>query len=151
MYVAYNPSWSLYWFALGMSIFFSALILYAVYICYPKKGEASPHVHWVYVFFPCLIREEYLAPIIRPCFPGSLKKHVATDWLILNWLVLVGCIFCDFISLGLLLYAIEEGDNTAIFDWSTSFIDMIFFTVGGMYFVAGSYPVEATGKGESGL
>jgi hypothetical protein len=146
LYVAFNRTWVLYWFALAMSTFFTVLIAYAVYVCYPKKGETSSGAHWVYAFFPCLLREEYLAPLVRPCLPGSLKRHAVTDWLLLNWIMLWGCIAIDLICLALLCYAIKAEDNTAIFDWGTGLLDMLLFTAGGMYFVAGSYPSEEAPK-----
>ena len=81
---------------------------------------------------PCLLKRDRLAPVLRPCVPGALRRHVATDWLILSWLVFLGCVGSDLISAALLYYALAEGDNTGIFDWASGLVDMLLFTVGSM-------------------
>jgi len=145
LHVAYDPTSALFWLSLLVSVFFNLVILFGVRQCYPRPGDAGggaapPHVHWVYVLLPCLLKEDKLAPLVRLVVPKALAGHVATDWLILSWLVFAGCVASDVISLALLVSAVRAGDHTGIFDWASALIDMAIFTIGSMYFLAGSYP-----------
>ena len=153
IYVAYNTSSQSFFLALLLAILFSILTFLAVLACYPPEEsvtddeeEGREHMHWIYVMCPCLRRQEYLAPMCLCCIPSyfsTLRKHLGTDWLIVSWGLLVGCISSDVICLGLLLYSIRHNDGRGIFDYSTGLVDMILFTVGSMYFLAGSYPEQA--------
>lgn len=139
----YNPESTTFKGALFISVFFCAVFAYAVKLVYPRDDQ-SHTVHWVFIFFPCLLYKDHIAPLIKYLCCGlcCLRKHVATDWLIVSWLIFFGCIACNCICAWLLVYAIAKDDGRAIYDWATGLFDMLFFTVGSMYFVAGAYDSE---------
>lgn len=124
IYVAYNPESGAFSLALILSIVFTFLAYLAVLACYPKeeeKGFIEEKMSWIYVMCPCLRNKEYISPLLLMCIPPSscLHKHVATDWLIVSWGLLVGCIFSNIMCIGLLWYSIKHNDGRAIFDYAT--------------------------------
>jgi hypothetical protein len=150
IYAYYYPGDVKYAVALALSCLFTACFFGAALACYPRKDyDPEAPVHWIYVFCPCLKYREYLAPVLLHCIPSSwtsLRKHVANDWLVVSWGVLVCCIFSVLICCGLLRYAVLDESDPHIYDYSTGLVDMVVFTIGSMYFVAGSYPDEIEGS-----
>ena len=47
------------------------------------------------------------------------------------------------LSFGLLVYNIGVGEARAIYDYSTSLLDLIFFFFGSLYFAIGSYALNS--------
>ena len=70
-----------------------------------------------------------------------LSKHFQNDWLAGCWILLVANVLLLFISLLFSVGAIATGSTSKeIFVWVSSFVNMLLFTLGSLYFVAGSYP-----------
>ena len=156
IYVYFYPAYTSYKGALFITILFCCIFFVAVYQCYPRREGESVDFHFVYAFCPCLLmeclhREQYLAPALLYCLPTCFAKHVSTDFVILSWVMFLGCIAGDVICVGLLWYGIKLMDGNEIYNWSTALLDMLLFTVGSMYFLAGAYPdlvVDTTGEKE---
>ena len=62
---------------------------------------------------------------------------MATDWLILTWFITWGCYIAIICAIGLLVNSIRTKDTLNIYNYATALADVILFTVGSMYFVAG--------------
>ena len=141
IYVYFNQGSALFMVAFVMCVVFTFITLVAVFACYPGNEEEH-HTLCIYVLCPCLRRKEYLAPILLACLPknSSLRRHVSNDWLVVSWGLFLGCLFSTAICIALLYYAVQDGEGRLIFDYSTGFVDMLLFTIGSMYFLAGSYP-----------
>jgi hypothetical protein len=133
-----------YFVALVLAVIMSVLFLVASLCCYPDEtSKNEPLQHWVSIFCPCLRRQEYLAPLLLYCIPNyftSLRRHLANDWLIISWGILFCCAFSVAACAGLLYFAEVDGIYGQVYNYSTGLVDMIIFTVGSMYFLAGSYP-----------
>ena len=144
MYAYYTPSSSekgLYLLSTGICAFFSALFFVATLACYPGLiiAEEFENRH---------NPKQYLTPWITPCLPEEccgfrLKYHLGNDWLIVSWGMTWGCVVSIMMSACLLAYNISVGDSRAIFDYSTSLLDLIFFLFGSLYFAIGSYAMGA--------
>ncbi len=52
----------------------------------------------------------------------------------------LGCIAGDIVCVGLLWHGINLNYGAEIYNWSTALLDMLLFTAGSMYFLAGAYP-----------
>ena len=148
IYLWYNPDAPEFGFALIMAIFFTILTFIAVLACYPRGDDDLFHkeISWIYIMCPCLRNREYLAPCFLACIPKSwsVRKHVANDWLVVSWGLLYACIFSVLICAILLRDAVRDHEDRLIFDYATGLADMLLFTIGSMYFLAGSYPDPVT-------
>lgn len=144
MYAYYTPVSSekgLYLMTTGMCAFFSILFFVATLACYPGLiiAEEFENRH---------NPKQYLAPWITPCLPEKfcgfrLKFHLSNDWLIVSWGLTWGCVVSIVLSFGLLVYNIGVGEARAIYDYSTSLLDLIFFFFGSLYFAIGSYALNS--------
>jgi len=150
IYCYYYQSNSLYRLALALCVLFSFAFLAYIVVMSPrtkavyeqKKQQAlegskenirivSPLLHHVFcTSFGCYCPKEWAV-------------HVSNDWLILCWITLFGSVFAVFISIAMLVDSVKNYNQygaRGVFDWVTGLVDMILFTIGAAYFVAGSYP-----------
>jgi hypothetical protein len=142
IYVYFNQHSGLFMISFILSIIFTVVTFVAVLACYPGLDEGEHKTLCIYVLCPCLRRKEYISPIFLHCLSkdSRLRRHVANDWLVVSWGLFLGCLFSTIICIALLYYAVKDEEDRLIFDYSTAFVDMLLFTVGSMYFLAGSYP-----------
>jgi len=121
---------------------FAVLNAIAVYSCYPDGIMEAE-------FNDREVPKQYLAPLLARwypyCLPTSWKKHLSNDWLIVSWAMVWGCLACCVFSLTMVWHVqARTSSDTALtsretFDYATAAVDMFMFTVGSLYFAAGSY------------
>lgn len=80
-------------------------------------------------------------------------QHLSNDWLAGTWILLWGNLLLTFGCFIIFLMSLAVQDGAGIFNWSCATIESLLFTVGSMYFVAGSYPhasqfYYAAGRGQ---
>jgi hypothetical protein len=139
IYVYFNPHSAIFGIGVIVCLLFTAVMLLAVFTCYPIDDDKCCACQ-------CCRRREFVAPILHCCIPQwcCLRKHLANDWLIVSWGLFIGCILTTILLCALVYVAVEAGSDRLIYDYVTSLVDMIIFTIGCMYFLAGSYPDETS-------
>jgi len=106
------------------------MMTYGVRIAWPSGSEESnkqiisPYFLWV--FGRCKV----------------IADHVANDMLIMSWGMYFSCIVGLIGCLGLLALAVKHNHQREIYDYAANTVDMVFFTVGALYFTAGWYVVQ---------
>lgn len=147
LYVYYNHSFE-FKLALAAVIFAVFGMLIFVLVVAPER-EDTCIVKTLKLFDPCLriIRGKYpsdpkrvIVQIFVPCFEFCcfcMEKEIATDVLIVCWVILVGCFFCMLAMFVLLIRSIYNNSSFGIYNYTICFVDMIFFFIGSLYFVAG--------------
>ena len=109
-----------------------------VLACYPHEETAEIHKEG---------GDELAArslPYVLWCLGDRdwVRVHLGNDWLlsvwVIYWVTLLACIlsFLKFVQDWYIGYA------PGLFIWGTGFADAVWFLIGSMYFVAGSYPEE---------
>jgi len=88
----------------------------------------------------------FLAPYVKRILPQKLHSHVTNDWIIVCWLMLIGSIICTFVSIAYAVYLGLENDNRGVYNWALSSIDMVIYSIGCFYLVAGSYQKHLVGR-----
>ncbi len=69
-----------------------------------------------------------------------IMKHCATDWLLGTWIIFWGTLLATIMTLFYCIYSISHGDSRlSIFVNVTGFIDCVWFLLGAVYFVSGSF------------
>lgn len=126
-----------------------------VYACYPSVQE-----HYLEHYGENA--ESKLLPWLRRlcfcCGQRTLEKHCVTDFLIGCWIAMYGTLFAVIaFAIYTVFYALkpvipqylpsgvsDETTDIGNFINITTLVDFVFFLIGCMYFVAGSYPLPKT-------
>jgi hypothetical protein len=112
--------------ALIFCVLISVVMSFFVYLVYPSADKVpfeviSPHLH-------------------RCCGPTRcIFKHVENDWLIFYWVVVMGSMFATIGTIMVMIYYASFGNRFGIFNFATAAFDCLFFLIGAMYYVIGSY------------
>ena len=134
MFVFTEPTWISYWVLTAMA--FTAVYLNGLFVFY--SYPIDPGTPYKTVLFPMLRRVFCCCVRDTPFW----KRHFGTDWLIVTWFILFGCYVWILGS----VFIIYMSESTYHYYLSlTSLIDAIGFTIGSMYFVAGSYGNDGLG------
>ena len=124
-----------YW--VGTMFIALAILICAVfcYSCYPSVMSKRKEI-----LRPVLVKLGCTISCSSSSDTCPYDGHLANDLLICAWAFFLGCAASTLLSFMLFVYAVVETNETAMFDFGTTFFDMGVFTVGGAYFVAGAYP-----------
>lgn len=126
------PSNAGYWLAiLSAIVAFFGMILLTI-SSYPSD-EYPPETSQILVKF---------VKLVMVGFDCIEKKHIANDWIIGCWIILVACVGATIACIAKLVEATGQDGNHAVYDWSFAFVVMFLYTIGTMYFLAGSYPLD---------
>lgn len=95
----------------------------------------------------------YILPCLKFCCCCSAKSlsHIKNDWLLAMWLTYYGCIFSTIFCFIMFVDHAFMHNRRGIYDYVTGTVDMIFFLVGTMYILAGSYEPEQAHSDTHGL
>jgi len=129
VFLAYNYHRLTYWASLIASIFFALGCFFFVHACYPSHHhmlEQETHV---------------ILPLAKRIFGHKswILTHVQTDWLAACWFFLFSSIWFSF---GSYLFLFSEENDRQLYIWVTTCLNSVFYLMGSIYFVAGSYPFE---------
>lgn len=157
VYISHYPNRMDYIVELVMAIFFVAVCIILTYLCYPRQ-EVYQDV-FAPLFHKYVLCVGTAAVYIRSSSSGdgaestsrlssidssynrsnSIVYHTQNDLLLASWTFLVGCASSTLASLAVTIYMIIAGDEAGIFEASGTFVNMLLFTLGALYFTAGSY------------
>lgn len=136
VYIYNEPSSGEYWIAF-IATSLAALAFYLfVLACYPRDSDDKDRKECSRCIPACVL-----------CFCGEnsmFLKHVENDWLLGCWIFYLGSLFLTLLFLLAFIHAIRHNDSFSGFWYFLYFFDMIAFTVGCAYFLAGSYSTNKT-------
>ena len=150
---------AMWWFAIGTAFTIPVMAIYCYY--FPTSREYAGALFCcclgsvvaviiTMLFYPSKNGEkEMIAPILHMCCFGpnsTLHIHAKTDMLIVCWLSLFGSILATVGCVVVFIYYIIKNDPFGMFNYSTGAVDMIMFTIGTVYYLAGSYESEGANQ-----
>ena len=68
-----------------------------------------------------------------------IERHCSTDWLVALWISFFGSVLCTIGCVALLIKNYHNGNQRQLYIYSTGIANMVFFVIGSMYYLAGSY------------
>lgn len=124
---------------LWLLMFFLSLLAVLVFILFVRATYPSAH--------PGKGRVANLLPLVRClfgcCCRQFIEKHFESDWLVACWIMFWGTMVG---TVGFFLYTIYltyTGTNSlTLFVNATGVVDFVWFLIGSMYFVSGSYSIS---------
>ena len=146
---------AMWWFTIGTALTIPVMAIYCYY--FPSSREYSGALFCcclgcvvavviTMLFYPSKNGDkEMIAPILHMCCFGpnsTMHIHAKTDMLIVCWLSLYGSIFATIGCVLVFIYYITKKDSFGMFNYSTGAVDMLMFTYGKVYYLAGSYESE---------
>lgn len=148
LYIPSNVTSFFYWglflgsivFTIGMGFF-----LYAAYGQQSHQPPSSPSATTVDDDDDLSVQSRYFQsmlrrmPLVKCCLPRTwLYYHLSTDWLAGCWCFLL---LCTAWLLASMIMCLVENENVILLEqYILSTTEALIFTVGSMYFLAGSYP-----------
>ncbi len=117
-----------YWFLLLASIALIFASLLFVHACFTTANSTSAY-------------KPKLQPIIMACCGSKewAKKHCASDWLITTWFCYFASLFFIVGSIAIVVMKVRAGNDRQVYIFASGIFDVLFFLVGCMYLLAGSY------------
>jgi hypothetical protein len=139
IYYSIYHSW-LYLSGLLASIGFLLGTLFVTYLCYPRSNVDDHNIFTPYII-PCLQSNfGFQSSKIR----GSFLYHIQNDLLLASWTFVVGSCVVTTGAVAMFIYAIVHEEDHLLFDASSSAVDLLGYTIGATYFLAGAYPQDYT-------
>ena len=124
-----------YWALLIASVLAITASLLFLHACYKSATPGQAYRPILYPLFQAVFGEG-----------NFIRKHLGSDWLITTWFVFYMCLSCIIGSLGIMALEIYKGNDRQIYIFATGAFDLLFFFLGSMYLLAGSYnPITKVG------
>ncbi|KAI8899963.1 hypothetical protein BC833DRAFT_583856, partial [Globomyces pollinis-pini] len=114
-----------YWLMMIAAVFF--VIISGVFLILTYYEYSSHHNQWTVYLRKIFGKRDWI------------EQHLYTDWLIGLWICYYGCILITIGSFSLLLFYIYKGKSSEYYLMAAGGIDMLLFTLGFAYLIAGSY------------
>ena len=146
---------AMWWFTIGTILTIPVMAIYVSY--FPTNHEYAGALFCcslgsvlaviiTMLFYPTKNGDkDFMAPILHMCCFGpksNFHVHAKTDMLIVCWLSLFASICATFGCIVVFIYYITKSDALGMFNYSTGAVDMVLFTIGTVYYLAGSYESE---------
>lgn len=134
LYIVESPTDIFWWLGLGGAVLVCIGLYGFVITCYPNASMRDG---------------ARIASCLKACFGCHCGRHFSNDWIASCWLLFICSVLFTLVVFAAVFKTARDGDYKSCLSYSLDCICSIMYTIGCMYFVSGSYPVNFSEDGST--